>query len=52
VSNGSSGGSAISAEGWRFNICDEPDRCIADPVDGISLWWRAVWKRVRVSLGK
>ncbi len=49
ASNGSSGGSAISAEGWRFNICDEPGRCVADPVDGISLWWRAAWARVSAS---
>ncbi|KAL6749134.1 hypothetical protein V8C86DRAFT_3032235 [Haematococcus lacustris] len=45
ASNGSSGGSAISAQGWRFNICDEPQRCKSDPVDGISLWYRAVWNR-------
>jgi hypothetical protein len=39
VSRGASGGSAISPEGWRFNICAERQRCIVDPVDGISLWW-------------
>lgn len=48
ISNGTSGGSAISPEGFRFNICDEPRRCVEDPVDGISLWFRAVWRRVRV----
>lgn len=48
ISNGSSGGSAISPEGFRFNICDEPARCVEDPVDGISLWFRAVWRRVRL----
>lgn len=44
ASSGSSGGSAISPEGWRFNICDEPQRCIADPVDGVSLWYRRAWQ--------
>ncbi|KXZ46160.1 hypothetical protein GPECTOR_46g229 [Gonium pectorale] len=44
VSTGSSGGSAISPEGWRFNICDQPERCKADPVDGISQYYRAAWR--------
>eukprot|EP00983_Pelagomonas_calceolata_P076439 1153419-Pelagomonas_calceolata.AAC.7 len=48
ISNGSSGGSAISPGGFRFNICDEPKRCMEDPIDGISLWFRATWNRVRV----
>eukprot|EP00798_Chlamydomonas_sp_ICE-L_P025962 gene25962-11646_t len=43
-STGSSGGSAISPQGWRFNICDEPSRCIADPIDGVSLWYRKAWQ--------
>jgi CotH kinase protein len=41
---GLSGGSAISPEGWRFNICDEPERCIVDPTDGTSQWYRQMWK--------
>ncbi|GAX73487.1 hypothetical protein CEUSTIGMA_g939.t1 [Chlamydomonas eustigma] len=44
VSNGSSGGSAISVQGWRFNICEEPLRCLADPIDGVSLWYQLAWK--------
>jgi hypothetical protein len=39
-SNGTSGGSAISPEGWRFNICQEARRCKEDPVDGISRWYQ------------
>jgi len=41
---GLSGGSAISPEGWRFNICDEPERCLVDPTDGVSIWYRTMWK--------
>ncbi|GLC61050.1 hypothetical protein PLESTB_001710500 [Pleodorina starrii] len=41
---GSSGGSAISAEGWRFNICDQPLWCKADPIDGISQYFRSAWR--------
>jgi len=40
---GLSGGSAISPEGWRFNICDEPERCLVDPTDGVSVWYRTMW---------
>ncbi|KAH7616560.1 hypothetical protein Ndes2526B_g08649 [Nannochloris sp. 'desiccata'] len=40
---GLSGGSAISPEGWRFNICDEPERCLIDPTDGVSIWYRTMW---------
>lgn len=42
---GQSGGSAISPEGWRFMICAEPERCIVDPTDGLSPWYR--WAVVR-----
>ena len=38
-SNGTSGGSAISSNGWRFNICEEKERCLEDKVDGVSLWY-------------
>ena len=34
-SNGSSGGSAISPEGWLFNICLDPGRCVS--TDGHTL---------------
>eukprot|EP01024_Parvocaulis_polyphysoides_P010918 TRINITY_DN13848_c0_g3_i2.p1 TRINITY_DN13848_c0_g3~~TRINITY_DN13848_c0_g3_i2.p1 ORF type:complete len:408 (-),score=67.69 TRINITY_DN13848_c0_g3_i2:268-1491(-) len=44
VSDGISGGSAISVEGWRFNICEDQERCKVDPRDGISLWYRRLWK--------
>lgn len=37
---GQSGGSAISPEGWRFNICADQERCVVDPSDGISRWYR------------
>uniref|UniRef100_A0A383WL78 Uncharacterized protein n=1 Tax=Tetradesmus obliquus TaxID=3088 RepID=A0A383WL78_TETOB len=36
ASNGSSGGSAISPEGWLFNICAEPHRCKIDPLNGLA----------------
>ncbi len=41
---GVAGGSAISPEGFRFLICEDPERCIADPTDGISFWYRRMWK--------
>lgn len=44
---GISGGSAISSDGWRFNICSDPERCVVDPTDGISQWYRRLWQ-VRV----
>lgn len=43
-STGRSGGSAISPEGWRFNICIDPWRCQVDQLDGISLWYRRLWQ--------
>lgn len=49
VSSGLSGGSAISPEGWRFNICQEPRRCQRDPIDGVSQWYRKMWE-VRTSI--
>ncbi|CAD7695843.1 unnamed protein product [Ostreobium quekettii] len=39
ISTGVSGGSAISPEGWRFNICIEERRCIEDPRDGTSPYY-------------
>lgn len=44
ASNGTSGGSAISAAGWRFNICQDPGRCRIEPADGISQWYRRLWQ--------
>jgi hypothetical protein len=44
ASNGTSGGSAISAAGWRFNICQDRGRCKVDPLDGISQWYRRLWQ--------
>lgn len=44
ISNGTSGGSAISAAGWRFNICQDPGRCLVEPADGISQWYRKMWQ--------
>lgn len=41
---GISGGSAISSNGWRFNICDDPERCVWHSSDGISIWFRALWR--------
>jgi hypothetical protein len=35
-SNGTSGGSAISPEGWLFNICLDRQRCKIDPVNGLA----------------
>ncbi|KAF8065708.1 hypothetical protein HT031_002768 [Scenedesmus sp. PABB004] len=44
ASNGTSGGSAVSAAGWRFNICQDRGRCLVDPQDGVSAWYRAMWQ--------
>eukprot|EP01023_Acetabularia_acetabulum_P024680 TRINITY_DN23768_c0_g1_i1.p1 TRINITY_DN23768_c0_g1~~TRINITY_DN23768_c0_g1_i1.p1 ORF type:complete len:372 (+),score=76.67 TRINITY_DN23768_c0_g1_i1:126-1241(+) len=44
ISDGVSGGSAISVEGWRFNICEDAERCQIDPKDGVSLWYRRMWE--------
>jgi hypothetical protein len=41
---GISGGSAISSNGWRFNICEDPERCVWHSSDGISIWFRALWR--------
>jgi hypothetical protein len=40
---GIAGGTAISPEGFRFLICEDPERCLADPTDGISFWYRRMW---------
>jgi hypothetical protein len=50
-SNGTSGGSAISAAGWRFNICQDPERCRVEPADGVSQWYRRLWQ-VRAAKGQ
>lgn len=44
---GVSGGSAISPEGWRFNICADPGRCLVEPGDGTSRWFRQMWNDPR-----
>jgi hypothetical protein len=41
---GKSGGSAISPNGWRFNVCDDPGRCLVEPADGTSQWFRRLWQ--------
>ncbi|GAB4816688.1 hypothetical protein N2152v2_003734 [Parachlorella kessleri] len=44
---GVSGGSAISPEGFRFNICADPGRCLVEPGDGTSRWYRRMWQDPR-----
>lgn len=41
---GTSGGSAISPEGFRFNICEDEGRCQVEPMDGTSRWYRRMWQ--------
>jgi len=41
---GIAGGTAISPNGFRFLICEDPERCQADPSDGVSFWYRTLWK--------
>lgn len=43
-SNGISGGSAISINGWLYNICVERQRCKIDPLNGVSQWYLALWQ--------
>ncbi|KAL4419190.1 hypothetical protein ABPG77_007780 [Micractinium sp. CCAP 211/92] len=43
-SNGTSGGSAISPEGWSFTICEQQERCVQDPMGGVALWYRRMWQ--------
>ena len=43
-SDGQSGGSAISPNGWRFNICADEWRCEEDPLDGVSRWFMRIWE--------
>ncbi|GMH44086.1 hypothetical protein BSKO_12020 [Bryopsis sp. KO-2023] len=43
-SDGISGGSAISTNGWRFSICMDQDRCKVDWQDGVSQWYRKMWE--------
>lgn len=44
---GVAGGSAIAPNGWRFLICADKERCVFDPYDGISGWFRRVWNDTR-----
>lgn len=44
---GVSGGSAISPEGFRFNICEDRERCVVEPGDGVSRWFRRMWQDPR-----
>lgn len=44
---GIAGGSGISPEGWRFRICEDKERCIEDPEDGISHWFQRLWQDER-----
>ncbi|KAL3138924.1 hypothetical protein ABBQ32_005741 [Trebouxia sp. C0010 RCD-2024] len=44
VSNGTSGGSAISPSGWLFNICNETSRCTHDPSFPLALWFVRLWE--------
>lgn len=48
-SNGSSGGSAISPEGWLFNICLDRQRCKIDPMNGLAQVGSAVCSRLAVN---
>lgn len=41
---GVAGGTAISPNGFRFLICEDAERCQADPTDGVSFWYRTMWK--------
>ena len=45
---GLSGGSAISPNGWIFNICQEQQRCAVlagyDAGNGIALWFNRLWQ--------
>eukprot|EP01025_Chloroclados_australasicus_P017668 TRINITY_DN19015_c0_g1_i1.p1 TRINITY_DN19015_c0_g1~~TRINITY_DN19015_c0_g1_i1.p1 ORF type:complete len:853 (-),score=100.36 TRINITY_DN19015_c0_g1_i1:526-2883(-) len=43
-SEGYSGGSAISPEGFRFLICVDANRCQVDSTDGVSQWYRRLWQ--------
>ena len=44
ISNGSSGGSAISPEGWLFNICNETSRCSHAPNFPLATWFIRLWE--------
>lgn len=45
---GISGGSAISPNGWIFNICKDPERCKVlesyDPDMGVAPWFVRLWE--------
>ena len=45
---GRSGGSAISPNGWIFDICVQPERCASeasyDAGDGIAVWFVRLWQ--------
>lgn len=42
--NGIAGGTGISPNGFRFLICEDQERCQVDATDGISFWYRQMWK--------
>lgn len=46
---GVAGGGSISPNGWRFLICEDPDRCLVEPTDGVSMWFRRMWNDTRFS---
>ncbi len=35
---------ATAPQGWLFNICDDPQRCVSDPTLGLSVWFRQLWR--------
>lgn len=34
---------SCAVQGWLFNICDDPQRCVSDPTLGLSVWFRQLW---------
>lgn len=47
---GIAGGGSISPNGWRFLVCEDPERCIVEPTDGVSTWFRRMWNDTRFSV--
>lgn len=43
-SDGDSGGSAISPQGWLFNICNETSRCSHQPAFPLASWFIRLWQ--------
>ncbi|KAL6771033.1 hypothetical protein ACKKBF_B33660 [Auxenochlorella protothecoides x Auxenochlorella symbiontica] len=46
---GVAGGGSISPNGWRFLVCEDPERCLVEPTDGVSTWFRRMWNDTRFS---